>query len=513
MVNEFGDFQTPPALVAAVLKYLYTGGKVWERVLEPCCGQGNFISGLLALDTKPREIQGIEVQPEYVSMAEELAETSCVVKTVIKQANIFSLDFQQDLDWSGGGNLLVIGNPPWITNAALGALDSANLPTKLNLKGLSGFEALTGSSNFDLAEYIWLKIMTELALQQPTIALLCKTTVARNVLEFAARVALPISYASIRKINSKKWFGAAVDACLFHVELRLGQHNYKAEVFSDLETARPENTIGVLNGHLVANVTAYERSAYANGKSSIIWRQGIKHDAAKVMELTYDDKGYRNQLGEPVVVEPDYVYPLIKSTQLFHQSTFNPTKAVIVPQLKLKEDTRFLEHLAPQLWQYLTAHSAMFEQRKSSIYNKQPPFSIFGVGDYSFSPYKVAISGFHKLPRFKAVGLSQKRPVMFDDTCYFTACNSPRRAAFLSSLLNHPLCLELISSLAFLDAKRPITKKILQRLDLKALLGHIQPEELLEGFNTELQQLDLPFDNIENLYLLEQEINQFMDDR
>ena len=34
----------------------------------------------------------------------------------------------------------------------------------------------------------------------------------------------------------------------------------------------------------------------------------------------------------------------------------------------------------------------ILDNRKSSIYNKRPRFSIFGIGDYSFSKWKVAIS-------------------------------------------------------------------------------------------------------------------------
>ncbi|PMB20759.1 hypothetical protein [Fischerella thermalis] len=49
MSKEFGDFQTPPALVADVLKCLNVSGERWKRVLEPTCGSGNFISALLAL--------------------------------------------------------------------------------------------------------------------------------------------------------------------------------------------------------------------------------------------------------------------------------------------------------------------------------------------------------------------------------------------------------------------------------------------------------------------------------
>src|SRR5205823_12751744 len=64
---------------------------------------------------------------------------------VIKQANLFDLDLHKDLQWSTTGPLLVVGNPPWVTNSELGLLGSNNLPHKKNLKGLRGIEARTRS--------------------------------------------------------------------------------------------------------------------------------------------------------------------------------------------------------------------------------------------------------------------------------------------------------------------------------------------------------------------------------
>lgn len=42
---------------------------------------------------------------------------------------------------------------------------------------------------------------------------------------------------------------------------------------------------------------------------------------------------------------------------------------------------------------------------------------MFGIGDYSFAPYKVALSGFYKKPLFCLLYAS--KPVMTDDTAYF----------------------------------------------------------------------------------------------
>jgi hypothetical protein len=83
-----------------------------------------------------------------------------------------------------------------------------------------------------------------------------------------------------------------------------------------------------------------------------------------------------------------------------------------------------LQRSAPKAWQYLLANGAVLAKRGSSIYRNRPRFSIFGVGEYSFSPWKVAISGLYKKLEFVEVPPFRDRPVVLDDTCYFFPCQS-----------------------------------------------------------------------------------------
>jgi len=488
--NEWGDFQTPPELAQEILACLARKGKVWLRALEPTCGKGSFIQSLLRLDTPPREIQAIELQAEHLESARRSVGRPPSTRVVFTQASIFNLDLGRDLCWEDSGPLLVVGNPPWVTNAKLGALESDNLPRKKNLKGLRGIEAITGASNFDIAEYIWIKIIRELACEEPMIALLCKTSVARNVLKFASDADVPILNAEIHLIDAKRWFGAAVDACLFIVEIGSGKPQYEAAVYPDLHTKKSTVTIGIVGGELIADIEAYKELRMLAGACPLSWRQGIKHDASPAMELTRDPAGRLiNGLEETVEVEGEYIYPLLKGSDLFSQERPAPKRSVIVTQKRLNEDTNRLARLAPQLWQYLTGHADVFKRRKSSIYRGKPPFAIFGIGDYSFSKYKVGVSGLHKVPRFRAIGPFNNRPVMLDDTCYFVACDSPEQAALVASLLNDSQSLKLLSSLLFPDAKRPVTKRLLQRINLHALLEHTDRDTLLVRANEALKHL------------------------
>lgn len=220
--NEWGDFQIPADLARLGVSALPCTG--WGRVLEPTCGMGRFLDATAGLGADVERV-GVEVRTRYVD--EGAAKGFNIVSR-----SIFDLDLQHDLSWRTKGPLLVIGNPPWVTSAQLGSLGSVDLPAKSNIRNLKGFDAMTGASNFDIAEFIFLELMLELQAERPTIAMLVKTQVARNVLGFAAQFELPYSRFTIRAIDAKAWFGASVDACLFTVE-----HSEAPEYGLTLDTA------------------------------------------------------------------------------------------------------------------------------------------------------------------------------------------------------------------------------------------------------------------------------------
>jgi hypothetical protein len=100
---------------------------------------------------------------------------------------------------------------------------------------------------------------------------------------------------------------------------------------------------------------------------------------------------------------------------------------------------------------------------------------MFGVGPYSFSPCKVAISGMYKKAIFRAIGHIDGRPVMLDDTCYFVPTQDPMSAAVLAALLNSDPALEFFEAVTFYDSKRPVTKGLLKRVDLQSLWDQVDP--------------------------------------
>lgn len=200
------------------------------------------------------------------------------------------------------------------------------------------------------------------------------------------------------------------------------------------------------------------------------------------MELTKNSMGsYVNKNKEIIDIEDRFVFPLMKSSS-FKKPIIKDefSKYVIVTQRKTRQETKYIEKQAPRTWQYLNANRALFEKRKSSIYNGAPDFSMFGVGDYSYAPYKVGISGFYKKALFCLVYNDKEleRPVMGDDTSYFLAFSDKEEAYACMLLLNSKRVQEFLYSISFQDAKQPYTKKVLARISLKKCVASVSIDEL-----------------------------------
>ncbi len=471
-----GDFQTPLALAEQVVHILKQRGTHWTRVLEPTCGLGNFIHAVIQQCPDIQEIIGIEIQEVYVQQAVSIP--SSAAQPHILHQSIFDIDILRDIAWVSSGHLLIIGNPPWVTNAMQGALEADNLPVKTNLKQLKGIDAITGKANFDIAEFIWIKLLHDLRDTPATIAFLCKTSVARNVLNYAHQCRLPISKADMYMIDAKKWFNAAVDACLFVVDINQAVADYFANMFDNLTDEQPRTKMGFIQNQLIANINDFETFRFMHGQSDFEWRQGVKHDAAKVMELQRVGDTWQNHYGEIVDIENEYIYPLIKSSYVKPHYAAQFEQGVIITQNHPGQDTAHLKTTAPRLWQYLTKHQTIFSARKSSIYRNHAAFSMFGIGDYTFASYKVMVSGFYKTPYFLPVMPIKQRPVVCDDTCYLLPFDDPLLVVLLAAALNHPDTLRFLKSIVFEDSKRPITKTILNQLNLQMILQHIPLNDL-----------------------------------
>jgi hypothetical protein len=359
-----------------------------------------------------------------------------------------------------------------VTSAELGALGSRNLPEKRSFDGLSGLDALTGRSNFDVSEWMLLRLLHALDGRRFVLAFLCKLSVARRIMEHTARARWNVE-GELRAIDARECFGAAVDAVLLTVSSLdssrpVGRGDLRWPAYASLSADAPSAVIGYVDGVSTPDVDACERTRHLAGRCDPEWRSGLKHDCSAVMEFAVDGGRLRSRAGEVVDLEPDFVFPMMKGSDVVH-GRWPPARAVLVPQRSLGQQTDRIEALAPRTWRYLDEHRAALAARRSSVYARRPAFAVFGVGEYTFAPWKVAVAGLYKRLVFTLIGPQGGRPVVLDDTTYFLPFTTEAEARSAHEALTSPAAAEFFNARIFWDDKRPINKRVLQSLDLRTL--------------------------------------------
>ncbi|MHA1275981.1 MAG: methyltransferase [Candidatus Helarchaeota archaeon] len=495
--KDMGDFQTPKQLADKICEYLTSIGVNPLCLVEPTCGSGNFVISALEFFPQLKYIYCIELQEEYewlfkLSLLGKALEGPIKSEIEFHKDNIFTHRFSNTfLRYLKAvpGRILILGNPPWVTNTELSELNSDNIPLKSNIKGYKGIEAITGRGNFDIAEYILIQLVRQFSKYKGQLAMLCKTSVIKNIVKDMEKLGMKLSRIRSLQIDAKKEFDINADAALF-----LANFGYDSQatciVSSLYQPNLHYNIFGWIDGKFVSHIENYRKYRFLDGKSEFVWRQGVKHDAIKIMVLEERGNGlYRNGLNEDVEIEADYLYPFVKGADLKKKVIKTCEKKVIITQTSLQDDTNKIAAKYPKLWKYLLEHSEALDHRKSYIYRNRPRFAIFGIGPYAFHPYKVAISGFHKTPTFSLLFPINDKPVIPDDTCYYLSFKEFINAFFTWVLLNTPEVQEFLLSIAFLDSKRPFTKEKLMRITLGNLINHLSFEELMQFYQETLRPI------------------------
>src|SRR5438094_6814108 len=211
---EFGDFQTPGRLARDVCALLLRRGVQPSSILEPNCGKGSFVLTPLESFPSAQAVIGADINSAYVAdLRSQLHGRSFPAEVRVFQGDFYGTDWSPLLQ-ELADPLLVIGNPPWVTNAGLSAIGSSNLPEKSNFQKYAGLDAITGKSNFDISEWMLIRELEWLNGRLGTLAMLCKTTVARKVLLHAWKKSKQLLRSERYPIDATDYFHAPVDRCL-----------------------------------------------------------------------------------------------------------------------------------------------------------------------------------------------------------------------------------------------------------------------------------------------------------
>jgi hypothetical protein len=471
---SFGDFQTPIDLARQCCQIASEHCGDVGTVIEPTCGEGTFVHA--ALDAFPQaNLLGFEINEKYRRKARRGVGEIDKDRVSIRKQDFFQADWQSIRD-QAVGNVLFLGNPPWVTNSQLGVLGSVNVPSKKNVESIRGIEAMTGRSNFDLSESILQTLLEAMRPDQDHLAMLVKTATARKILRMQWGGGANFHHASLRRIDAKEQFGVSVDACWLMLSPG-SKITAKTQVCfqSDCIEKQPvSSALAWYDGHLVSDAKLAKATASLHRPQSTPWRSGVKHDVSRVLELRIVEGRLQRQDGTDVDVEPDLVYPLAKGADVANSRTDCPNRRILVTQHRMNESTDDLQERLPKSYRYLYENRDAFAARKSSIYRKRDPFALFGIGDYTFAPWKIAICGLYKKLQFTLLAPIDGKPVLVDDTCYQLGFRKRADAKKVLRMLVSDEATDFFRSRIFWDAKRPITAELLRSLDLTKLASQLK---------------------------------------
>ena len=436
-----GDWQTPDALALRLTRRLASLIGAPRTVVEPTCGRGAFLRAAGTVWPDSRRL-GVELDASHCDAARARLDEGVEVH----QGDVFTWDWSATVA-GAEGPVLFLGNPPWVTADALGRRDAHNRPPRQRSLAGTALAALTGAGNFDISEWV----LAECA-SRANVAMLCKARVARALIRQR-----PDLGGWVWEVDARRHFAAAV-SCVF---IATGGPKGKW-LWHPLDERSPARQVAVLGGRVVDDGALWERTEALTG-DGLAWRSGVKHDCARVMELEPEGNRWRSRVEAGLGLEPQAVFPLLKGGDL-DRGIGSPRRGLLVTQGHTGEDPEVRLRECPQAWGYLQRHADRLNGRRSRIYAQRPFAAMFGIGPYSFAPWKVAVSALSKHRRFRLVGPVAGRPVLFDDTCLFVPFEDEATARRAHTFLCGPEAQGWLEARTSPDAKRTLTARLLKTL-------------------------------------------------
>ncbi|GAB6877983.1 hypothetical protein JCM17823_02570 [Halorubrum gandharaense] len=170
----------------------------------------------------------------------------------------------------------------------------------------------------------------------------------------------------------------------------------------------------------------------ALGECEVPIRHGVKDDAAAVFGM--DDADLDR-------VEPDRVFPYLKSKHVVKFGLFGHEHRLVPMDAAHEDNEAALRDACPETYAYLQDHRDRLAARSSSWLEKGPFYNVFGLGEYTWAPYKVVWCRLGFKPHFVVVStvdddLLGEKLVVPGDHCMFVPTDDEREAHFLCGLLN-----------------------------------------------------------------------------
>jgi adenine-specific DNA-methyltransferase len=522
-----GEYYTPPGVAELAVASLDVDLTA-ARILDPGCGAGAFLAAAIdakraAIDAPPAEtvdrivnsVVGIDLNPvavttaklAYLSALSDLLDASGRDRLSIPVFLTDALGLTREDDITFAGERAdttfdaLAGNPPWIPWERLpDAVKDAwrrEYVSELGLQPHEGIEARLGHSNDDVSvPYAFTCIHRYLRpggdaafvlkrdlVRGPAGAVLRRLQVGerslrlRHVHDFAALDPFPDAGADaalytftadadpVTPVSTTVWRGREGGEAAFVSAASLRE-----------TTVSVETELVPLEGE--DRTTAWVRADLAReaqGDCSHEIRHGLKDDAAAVFGLDRDDLA---------AVETGRVFPYLRSRHVRKFGLSGHDLRLVPADLAGEDNEADLEENYPNTYDYLAAHRETLLDRASAWLDRGPFYTQFGLGPYTWAPYKVVWCRLGFKPDF-AVASTRPDPdlgektVVPGDHYMFVATDDRQEAHFLCALLNSTPYQRTLRTLAS-GGKASLSKSVVSELALPSWPGTDRARRLAE---------------------------------
>ena len=513
---QLGEYYTPRGVAELSVGELDVDNYESDTFLDPGCGSGVFLATCIEAKREALEddlgpdalvdvitdtVYGIDLNPVAVKSAKLSYLLSLL--PVLTEADVDrlelpvfltdSLKLTRDDDVRFGGEDLelavdhLVGNPPWITwgNLSESVRDAwrEKYVKQLDLLPHHGVETRLGHANDDISvPFIWVCIHHYLNEGGDASFVLKRDIMkgpAGRLLRSQRVNSRPVAVRHVHDFNRLRPFGddVSVHSAIYTLDAD-GEAEFPIPVDSwKKASGKPSFTTAEAMretlGHEETGMVPVEED---DGSSSWIRedaenralgecehdiRHGVKDDATDVYSID------REQLEE---LEHDHIYPYIKSKHVVKYGLFGHALH-LVPIKKANEDNETeMKNTCPKTYEYLESNKQALEDRSSTWLEKGTFYNVFGLGEYTWTEYKVVWCRLGFKPHFAVISTVAdkdlgEKTVVPGDHFMFISTDDKYEAHFLCGLLNSSIYQRSIKDIAS-EGKSSLSKAVISKLEL-----------------------------------------------
>ncbi len=205
--------------------------------------------------------------------------------------------------------------------------------------------------------------------------------------------------------------------------------------------------IAAFRANAGSNVYQARLGANTGGANGVYWLEIVETlEPGLVRVKSSPEKSKKEIPQREAVIESDLVFPLVCWKDVQQWRCMNRGRAILIaqnPQTRAGWDRQTMVQKYPKTLEYLLYFQDILERRAAQIryQNRSEFYSMYNVGEYTFSPWKTVWRRMDSRIRAVAVGPRPlfdlfPRPVFPQETCCFIPTTSPDEAYYLAGVLN-----------------------------------------------------------------------------